>query len=73
MLPSSALLILLLDCLKLGAVFRIVAELVAIVATYVGEVPGNAAYRDISCRIGVVADRVVGVDLCHYPSNVSKG
>ena len=73
MLPSSALLILLLDCLKLGAVFLIVAELVAVVATYVAEVPGDAAYRDIACRVGVVADRVVGVDLCYYPSNVSKG
>ena len=72
-LPSSALLILLLDCLKLGSVFLIVAELVAVVATYVAEVPGDAAYRYISCRVGVVADKVVGVDFRHHPSNVCKG
>ena len=50
---SSASLILLMDCLKLGAVFLIVAELVAVVSIYVAEVPprrlhGDAASRDTS-------------------------
>ena len=52
-LPSSASLILLMDCLKVGAVVLIVAELVAVVAIYVAEVPprrlhGDAASRDTS-------------------------
>ena len=52
-LPSSASLVLLMVCLKLGAVFLIAAELVAVVAIYVAEVPprrlhGDAASRDTS-------------------------
>ena len=52
-LPLSASLILRTDCVKIGAVVRIVAELVAVVAIYAAEVPprrlhGDAASRDIS-------------------------
>ena len=42
-LPSSASLILLKDCLKVGAVVLIVTELVAVVAIYVAEVPPRPA------------------------------
>ena len=50
-LPSSASLILLMNCLKVGAVVLIAAEFVAVVAIYVAEVPprrphGDAASRD---------------------------
>ena len=50
-LPSSASLILLMDCLKLGAVVLVVAELVAVAAIRVAEVwpyrlHGDAASRD---------------------------
>ena len=52
-LPSSASLILLMDCLKLGAVVLVVAELVVVMAVYVAEVwpyrlHGDAASRDTS-------------------------
>ena len=52
-LPSSASLILLMDCLKLGAVVLVVAELVVVRAVYVAEVwpyrlHGDAASRDTS-------------------------
>ena len=51
-LPLSASLILLTDCLKVGAVVLIVAELIAVVvAIYIAEVPlrrllGDTASRD---------------------------
>ena len=53
MLPLSASLILLMDCLKVGAVVLIVAELVAVVAIHVAEASprrlhGDAASRDTS-------------------------
>ena len=52
-LPSSASLILLMDCLKLGAVVLVVAELVVVMAVYAAEVwpyrlHGDAASRDTS-------------------------
>ena len=52
-LPSSASLILLMDCLKLGTIFLIVAELVAVVAIYVAKASsrrlhGDAASHDTS-------------------------
>ena len=52
-LPLSASPILLMDCLKVGAVVLIVAELVGIVEIYVAEVlprrlHGDAASRDTS-------------------------
>ena len=53
------------------------AELVAVVAAYVAEVPlrrlhGDTASRDTSSRVGVGAGEVVGVDLQHHPSNICK-
>ena len=52
-LPSSASLILLMDCLKLDAVVLVVTELVVVMAVYVVEVwpyrlHGDAASRDTS-------------------------
>ena len=52
-LPSSASLILLIGCLKLGAIVLVVAELVVVMAIYVAEVwpyrlHGDAAFRDTS-------------------------
>ena len=52
-LPSSASLILLMDCLKLGAVVLVVAELVVVRVVYAAEVwpyrlHGDAASRDTS-------------------------
>ena len=49
----SALLILLMDFIRVGAVVLIAAELVAVVAIYVAEIPpcrlhGDAASRDTS-------------------------
>ena len=66
-----------MDCLKLGAVVLVVAELVVVMAIYAAEVwpyrlHGDAASRDTSCRVGVGADEVVGVDLRHHPPNVCK-
>ena len=53
MLPLSASLIVLTDCLEVGAVTLIVAEIVAVVAICVAGVPlrrlyGNAASHDTS-------------------------
>ena len=53
LMPKSASLILQMDCLQVGAVFLIVAKLVAVVAIYVTEVPprrllGDATSRDTS-------------------------
>ena len=52
-LPSSASLILLMDCLKLGAVVLVVTELDVVMAVYVAEVwpyrlHDDAASRDTS-------------------------
>ena len=52
-LPLSASLILLTDCLKVGAAVHIVVELVTVVPIYVAEAPpcrlhGDAASRDTS-------------------------
>ena len=52
-LPSFASLILLIDCLKPGAIVLVVAELVVVMAIYVAEVwpyrlHGDAASRDTS-------------------------
>ena len=52
-LPSSASLILLMDCLKLDAVVLVVTELVVVMAVYVVEVwpyrlHGDGASRDTS-------------------------
>ena len=52
-LPLSASLILLMDCLKVGAVVLIVAELVAVLAIHVAEASpcrlrGDATSRDTS-------------------------
>ena len=45
-LPASASLILLIDCLKVGAVVLIVAKLDAVVAIYVAEVSPRRLYSD---------------------------
>ena len=76
-LPLSASLILLMGCLKVGAVVLIVAKLVAVVAIDVAEVSprrlhGDTASYDTFRRIGVGAGKVVGVDLRHHPSYVCK-
>ena len=76
-LPSSASLILLIDCLKVGAFVLIVAKLVAVVTIYVAEVPlcrlhDDAASRDASLRVGVGVGEVVGIDIPHHPPNVCK-
>ena len=47
-LPLSASLILLMDCLKLGAVVLVVAELVAVVAIFVAEVWPHRLHGDAS-------------------------
>ena len=52
-LPLFAPLVLLMDCLKVGAVVLIVAELVAVVAIYVAQIQprrlhGDAASHDTS-------------------------
>ena len=49
-LPSSAPLILLMDCLKVGAIILIVAELVAVVVIYAAEVPPRRLYCDAASR-----------------------
>ena len=65
-LPFSASLFLLMGCLNVGAVIRIVAELVAVVAIYVAEVPprrlhGDATSHDTSWGVEVGAGEVVCV------------
>ena len=72
-LPLS--LILLMDCLELGAAFLLVTKFVAVVAIYVAKVlrlHSDAASRDTSGRVEVGAGEVVGVDFRHHPPNVCK-
>ena len=49
-LLSSASLVLLMDCLQVGTVILIVARLVAVVATYVAEVPPSCLHGDAASR-----------------------
>ena len=49
-LPSSASLILSMDCLKIGVVFLIVAELVAVVSIYVAKVSPRRLHGDSASR-----------------------
>ena len=77
MLLSSASLILLKGCLKLSAVFPIVAEHVVVVEICVVKVSprrlhGDSASRDTSSRVGAGADEVVGVVLRHNPPIICK-
>ena len=76
-LPLSVSLILLMDCLKVGAVVLIVAELIVVVTIYVAGVSprrlhGDAASRDTSRQVGVGAGETVGFDLRHHPPNGCK-
>ena len=49
-LPLSASLILLMDCLKVGAVVLIVAELVAVLAIHVAEASPRRLHGDATSR-----------------------
>ena len=74
-LPLSASLVLLMDCLKVRAVILMAAELVEVVAIYAAGVPpcrlnGDAVSHNSSRRVGVGAGEDVGVDLRHHRPNV---
>ena len=77
LLPLSASLILLTDCVEVGTVDLIVAKLVAVGAFCVAEAPlrclqGDATSHDTSSRVGVGAGEGISVGLRHYPLNVCK-
>ena len=76
-LPLSTLLIMLTDCLEVGVVVLIKAELVAVVAICVAEVPPRRLHcdstsRDTSGRVGVGAGEVAVVNLRRHPPNICK-
>ena len=65
------------DCLEVGVVVLIVAELVAVVVICVAEVlprrlHGDSTSRDTSGKVGVGAGEVAGVSLRRHPSNICK-
>ena len=57
--------------------YSLMAELVAVVASCVAEVPprrlhGNAASSNTSARVGVGVGEIIGVDYRHHPLSVCK-